>query len=157
MSVQERTILDIKLEHYKKELDINPSIRLKAMGNSMWPFIKNGDRVIIERSGFNLVHPGDVVLVDVKGNILCHRIFSKTDDWITTKADALVYLDPPTGKQDLIGRTVAIERKGRLSRIDKRSDRIIGLFISRASFLLAVLLLPLRPIRRVMLSFNLNR
>jgi len=142
-------ILNIKAEYFKKVLKERGSLKVKVNGNSMWPFLKNGDIAIVKYVDFKEVHPGDIVFTYVGSNILCHRVFDKRGDSIVTKADTFIGFDPPVRKDDLIGKVTAKEKKGKVYRLNKLFSYRIGFLISRISLALSFCYLPLRFIKRL--------
>lgn len=54
------------------------SVRFNAVGDSMFPFIQNGDLVVVEPAIPERLKAGDVIFYeDVTGNCLLHRILRK--------------------------------------------------------------------------------
>jgi hypothetical protein len=77
------------------------TLTLDAQGHSMWPLIQHGDRVI--------VHPltstpalGDIVLIDLEGRLVLHRVVAL--DPLTTKGDAVARPDPALASASILGR-----------------------------------------------------
>jgi len=80
-----------------------------AKGNSMSPFISDGDTVLIKPCGSS-VHTGDVLLFRQSDSALVlHRLIKKSGRGVITRGDACVIDDGLTRFEDIIGRAVRIE------------------------------------------------
>jgi len=151
----EEAVLYLKSGYCKDELSRKGTIRIKVNGNSMWPFLRNGDIVIVRNVDFEKVNVGDIVFTDIGSNMLCHRVFSKQGNFIVTKADTFIGFDPMVSKEALIGKVIAKEKNGRIYNLDKLLSYRIRFFISRISIISSFCYYILRLIRRAALStFN---
>ena len=89
------------------------SIRFIARGRSMWPFVLDGDHVVVEPIAAGLA-VGDVVLLPHPGLGRLHRVTAiSSDGHVRVRGDALVQSDGWFPSEILAGRLVAIERNGR--------------------------------------------
>lgn len=61
-------------EHLKIYLDQGKKIKFTVSGNSMYPFIKNGDQVILKPIESTDIKQGRIVLACANGQFLLHRI-----------------------------------------------------------------------------------
>jgi signal peptidase I len=123
----------------KEVLEKENEIKVKVRGVSMFPFLRRGHSLLVSGTDCGQIRVGNIILYYDEGEIYCHRVFSKKDGSITVKADANVCAEP-LSPEDLIGKVVAIERKGRTIRIDNTLGYIRGLFISRLSLFTSFLL-----------------
>lgn len=121
---------------------------IRVSGNSMLPFLWNGDAVLIEPRGAGVV-PGDIVVYFMGDVLLIHRAVRITRDvngrMLRTKGDFAVSLDPGTVREtDLIGKAVAV-RRGR-AHMDLRSAplRAIGSAVAALSYVIGLTLGRLR-------------
>lgn len=78
-----------------EEIEQKGVVQLTVHGNSMFPILKDGDLVTIEKGHqYNL---GDVVayfmVVDDKLKIIVHRIVLKRRDYLLTKGDNNNFID----------------------------------------------------------------
>lgn len=73
-------------------------------GASMRPLFAPGDTVHIAPARADDVRPGDVVVLDLDGQLLLHRLVYKTSDEVVTRGDDSLALDPPRPHDALIGR-----------------------------------------------------
>ena len=120
------------------------SVRFRAHGRSMQPFIRDGDIVIVEQADAATLRVGDVVLRGSPGGgATVHRIVRQErrdghPQWVT-RGDALFAEDPVSPGSSILGRVCALERRGgRLTAIDRGLPRAVG-----------VLWLWLTPVRRL--------
>lgn len=87
-------------------------------GRSMWPFIRTGDRILVEQTDPAQLQVNDVlVFQSPAGRTTAHRLIrldnSRTSPRFITRGDFSLRPDAPFGPERLIGRIVAIERKGK--------------------------------------------
>lgn len=116
----------------------NASIRFRAKGFSMRPFIQDGDRITVSPLQNSPVKVGDVVLYKTAdGQAIVHRVIRKTT--IDSKAVFFIKGDAAFGQSEnvdaemVLGRVAAIERNGRKRKLDTKLYRIIGLFFAGLS------------------------
>ncbi|OPY93000.1 MAG: Peptidase S24-like protein [Syntrophaceae bacterium PtaU1.Bin231] len=86
-------------------------------GESMLPLFRPGDRIRFVPCRADVVRPGDVILAVPPGRDerVVHRVVSTGPTGIRTKGDANPYLDAWEFRQeDIIGRAVAVERRGKV-------------------------------------------
>jgi signal peptidase I len=94
------------------------SMQLRARGCSMFPIVRPGDVLMIERARIEQVRVGDVVVTADDSGFASHRVVEiGTDDkgtWLITCGDAANVSDLPVREGDLLGRARCLSRKGRL-------------------------------------------
>jgi hypothetical protein len=96
---------------------------IKARGASMLPFMWDGDVVLVAPTPWTAVGVGDVVCYETSpGRLVLHRVIERTDDRAVTKGDALMATEAIEPAQ-LLGKVTAIERHGRITRLDGRRAR----------------------------------
>ncbi|MBU8896136.1 GNAT family N-acetyltransferase [Corallococcus sp. M34] len=81
---------------------------VRGAGRSLYPLLRSGDAVRVQRCGMESLAPGDVALVR-RGRQLTAHVVCSTEPWTT--ASLLGNLDPPGGEP--LGRVVAV-RRGRV-------------------------------------------
>jgi len=145
----EADILDIKINFFREDLKQGKNVCLKVTGNSMLPFIKSGETLVIAPADFAKVRVGEVVLSCVNGRPFCHRVFHKTSGYLLTKADAFIGFDPRVKKEDFLGKVIAKEKKGRRLGMDGLSARVGGIFISYVTLFSALFYPTLRRLRKI--------
>lgn len=89
-------------------------LTLRAEGQSMWPLVRDGELVVVHPIEGPLVL-GDVVLVELGGRLVLHRVIALTAAGCITKGDAVAAPDPPIPHAHILGvRPRAHPRLGRL-------------------------------------------
>jgi signal peptidase I len=92
--------------------EIDRKIRLEVISRSMFPMLKPGDIVVVERAPSESLRIGDLVVSRRRGEFITHRLVARgAESWIT-KGDAQRHLDPPASRDAIFGKVVAIEHKG---------------------------------------------
>lgn len=105
-------------------------IKMTVSGNSMWPFLRHGQEVVVRRlkkdENCNI---GDIVVIKVRNFFLVHRVLFKRkakeeSDWqYFTKGDWRFAADGRIGAKDVIGAVPA-----------KTIGRIFNILIAGYSF-----------------------
>ena len=89
----------------------------------MLPLLWDGDVALVVPAARTEVGVGDVICYEtLPGRLFVHRVIDRARDQFLAKGDALAcvdVIDPP----QLLGKVVAIERHGRLRRLDSRISR----------------------------------
>jgi len=122
-------------------------LRIKARGGSMIPFILDGDMVLVGPAANSEILVGDVICYEISpGRLFLHRVIKRDGERFVSKGDALDFTDVVFPGQ-VLGRVVAIERHGRVRRLDTAPwrNRAIAFF----SPLLPRLLSPAMRLRRM--------
>ena len=101
----------IKLKLIKKQMEINGELVVAVDGESMYPFIKNGDHVRIKR--LKEMSIGKIVLFytsDIFGNVklVLHRIVKIENEKIWTKGDNNKRTDEYVYAENILGEFVEI-------------------------------------------------
>lgn len=106
------------LEYARYELSRNRQIQLRMSGSSMRPLIDDGDIVTIAPIEPTAVKSQDIVLIStLSGTALIHRVISlETREgglYALTRADHSQVQDTPVPLTRIMGRVVALQRKGK--------------------------------------------
>jgi signal peptidase I len=88
------------------------AIEIEAEGGSMFPVIRNGDRVRVEPIE-TPVGRGDVVLVVINGAWVLHRVVDVSETGVITQGDNQPHPDPPVTLAHAVGR--ATHARGRIT------------------------------------------
>jgi len=133
----------MNLNHYRDavlELWAEKCARTESAitGNSMAPLIRHGDMVVIEHGDVPL-RIGDVVVVKRQGTIVAHRLvhseMEEGRERFLTRGDACGGIDPPVGRDQIIGKVVEVRSsEGRVG-LDSRSWRGVNRLIARLYYL----------------------
>jgi hypothetical protein len=89
---------------------------LRATGGSMAPAIRSRDTLVIVACGIGGVRPHDVIVFGRDGRLFAHRLLEIVvrvgTPWLRTRGDALWQSDGLVAAADLLGRVVAVGRRG---------------------------------------------
>lgn len=88
----------------RAQLAAGRPLRARAAGQSMWPFVREGEELVVwPIAGGPEV--GDVVLVVLGGELVLHRVVRvRRGGGVVTKGDAELGVDPPIDAGDVLGR-----------------------------------------------------
>ncbi|HEY2460910.1 MAG TPA: signal peptidase I [Candidatus Acidoferrum sp.] len=142
-------------------------ISLRVRGNSMLPWLRPGDIVVVKRAELNSVERGDVVLFRAENRTIVHRIVathgSQESAKLFVKGDACADADGFIASRHLLGRMVRLYRGGR--RIDFQSPRrmafakliaLLSLYSNAWLPLARFAAIATRPGRRMLSSLRLS-
>jgi len=123
------------LELSQELLEKGGLLRFQAHGRSMYPFIKDGDIILVEPRNGDSVGIGDIIFYRrLDGSLAAHRLIKKigTKDRtiLFTKGDSLKYIDSPVTCGQVMGRVIRIEGNGRRFNLDKWPGQFFGLFVA---------------------------
>ena len=91
------------------------SVRVRAVGFSMSPFIKDGDIITIAPLSGAATKPGMIVAFacEEREGLVVHRIISRCNGRRITKGDNSISADPAIDDNNILGFVKKIERKGK--------------------------------------------
>jgi len=113
------------------------SLRFRARGASMQPFIRDGDILEVQPPGVATLRCGDVVLCRPGGGrLVAHRVVRLIRDnrgttAVVTRGDALACSDLPVSWEQVLGRVVAVERNGKRIKLNTHMQRLAGILWMR--------------------------
>ena len=92
------------------------SLRVPTRGRSMYPYIQPGDILLIESANAANINIGDIALFCLpSGTFVVHRVIKKNSSGsLLTNGDSLRLADEPVAEEQVFGRVIQIERKGRV-------------------------------------------
>jgi hypothetical protein len=113
------------------------SVRLRARGAIMSPFIKPGDLLVLSPLGTRSSSIGDVVIfVEPKTQrIFIQRVIRKAVNSYLVKGDGTQEAMGIVSKADILGRVTRVERGGRRILFGLGSERILIALLSRKGLL----------------------
>jgi hypothetical protein len=135
----------VKCDLAAQALKSSGTLRLRALGLSMLPSIWPGDILTIQAQSFEQCRPDDVVLYTRHGCFFLHRVVAITGsgDSLILRGDWLQQFDPPVDGQQVLGKAVDIERRGRHFSVTHRpgiASRILAHALRNCSLLLRVVM-----------------
>jgi signal peptidase I len=97
----------------KKAPETN-KVSFEVISASMFPALRRGDVVIVNRIDLKEIRVGDIVVQRGRGAHLVHRVIRKMrrkdDTAILTKGDLCLFPDNPAGSEKVIGKVVKVFR-----------------------------------------------
>ena len=92
-------------------------VRIHVSGTSMVPAILPGDLIIVQRAAISEISVGTIVLYAREGRLFAHRVMEFSANAgqavLVTRGDCLCYNDPMVLPEELLGKVVSVERRGR--------------------------------------------
>ncbi len=113
------------------------SVRFRAGGCSMHPFIRDGDVLTVSPFAGRGPKLGDVVAFRRSGDdrLLVHRIVAGAPGCFVTRGDAALEPDGPIAAGLLLGRVTRVERGVHEVRLGRRPERLLLAALSRHGLL----------------------
>jgi signal peptidase I len=78
----------------------------RASGQSMWPFIRDGQRLIVKSALLSDLKPGDIIVYKADRAIVCHRVVAKRGP--AGQAYCLVRGDNARGAPERVGEPMIV-------------------------------------------------
>lgn len=115
------------------------NVKKRAKGNSMFPFIRSNDQMLISNMTTS-PRIGDIVVFEHPQyrRLAIHRIVGRRHSRLLVKGDNSRRPDGWIQARDVLGRVVQIERMGSLLRIRSRLESVFIAGLSRAGLLIAL-------------------
>ena len=98
-----------------ESLRLSGRLRLMVRGESMLPSLWPSDIVQIEAASLDGVRHGDVVLAYRDGQFFLHRLLSACGSGFVSRGDSMPVADPAYSADCLVGKLVAVERRGKVA------------------------------------------
>jgi signal peptidase len=134
--VPETTLTPEKLALLRQALQVCPMM-LDLTGLSMYPAIRPGDRSQVASVDPNDIERGDIILTTRDNRIYAHRVIgikgNPPSEWLV-KGDTLLSPDPPVRAEDILGRVIAVQRRGRLISLLTPRARAHGRLLAALSY-----------------------
>ena len=124
-------------EVLKDKLARETSFRFKTTGHSMYPFIREGDSVVVTSLRSKKIHLGDIVAMvhPTSGRLFIHRIIGKDGTYVITKGDNGACADGRIPGQFIFGSVTGIERNGKRLCLGLGPERALIALLSRKEWL----------------------
>ena len=122
-------------KHYvaltQSALDREGTLWFRIEGTSMNPVLRSGDRVQVQPCTLEALAFGDLALFTKRQTFCLHRVMGTMKkhgvNWLITKGDGCGRWDRPVTAASIVGRAVAIDRRGRLQLLDTVAGRLSAL------------------------------
>lgn len=111
----------------KQRLDLGEQVWIPVVGNSMEPFLKEKDEVLLQEATGAGIHVGDVVLARWSQRYVLHRVIRKKADLLWLVGDNNLVQIEKVAATDLIARMSEARRAGRLLSASRPLQRSLGL------------------------------
>jgi signal peptidase len=140
------------------------TFQFRALGGSMFPFIRPGDLLTSKAVEPTDLSIGEVLLYEREGRSFVHRLIKKKiingTQLFITRGDHLTFSDPAIPGSQILGKVICIERRGRVIHLDTPFQRMRGRFLAFASSwfypLFQVVEWPFHNFRRLASKINLG-
>ncbi len=97
-----------------------------VFGSSMYPVLKPGDIIIIEKAGNEKICKGQVIVFKNKeGKFIIHRVVQISGSTIITAGDNVKEFDSPIHINDVVGIVKNMKIKRPLSKIERNIRNIV--------------------------------
>ena len=140
------------------------TFQFRALGSSMFPFIRSGDLLTTKAVDPTDIAIGEVLLYQREGRSFVHRLIKKKIidgvHLFTTHGDHLTFSDPAIRSSQILGKVISVERNGRMIHLDTPFQRMWGRFLASTSSWFGlpfqVFERPFQLLRRVSSRMNLR-
>lgn len=91
------------------------SLRFRAKGTSMSPFIRDRDVITVTPVTTNTLRAGQIIafVFQPEGKLCVHRIICRNQDGFITRGDNLAWPDSVISETQVLGRVIRVERNDR--------------------------------------------
>jgi len=86
-------------------------VRLRIASRSMVPTLRPGDEIVVASVTAELPQPGDLVLFEQRGQLICHRVVTVSGHAILTRGDATSSPGEWIHRRHVIGKVVGIKKR----------------------------------------------
>ncbi len=114
---------------------------IRVKGGSMYPFLNDGDTVLLKPFSLTDLKRGIIVLAKINGKMILHRLITYTKERVLLSGDANLGTNEEARYTDLIASAVCVYRGEKTIQLNKRWPCYLGLAWYRA-----------RPYRRILLK-----
>jgi len=126
MSEKNNIILNTALHILNEEL----LVKMEVAGNSMFPFLKEGDFIFMRKDAMHLLKAGDIIAFKRNNYWVAHRLLAaklKHGELIfLCKGDSCVKCDEEVNKNNFVGKIVAYSRNGEKVDLEKGWQKKLG-------------------------------
>ncbi|MCF8465246.1 MAG: S26 family signal peptidase [Flavobacteriales bacterium] len=150
MNHEERTLsLDELKDVGRHLLDSGQQVEFRLGGNSMFPFLRNGDMATVVKVPMLELKHGQVVVFAQQGKWIAHRLIAldhtQNGSRLVAQGDSIVRFDKPIAEHDYLGIIVGFVRNGRSIEVADYRHRLYGrIFVKLRPFPQALIRLYLK-------------
>jgi hypothetical protein len=102
-------------------------ITLGTEGLSMWPWLRPGGSIVVERCPPEALRRGDIAVWFQGRRFVAHRVVRRMGSLVVTRGDWSMEDDPPVGEAQLLGRVLTRGLGPFSVRLDRAPVRAAGL------------------------------
>jgi signal peptidase I len=125
-----------------EELQARGSTVVRVQGRSMYPYLRNQARVVVEPVAYDELRLGDLVVFTNGRSIYCHRLIKKAHHLCYVKGDTNLSADPPIIWSFVLGRVTQVvrteENQIKLHSIDSPRHWRRAALLARCSYIYAL-------------------
>ncbi len=122
---------------------------IEAKGFSMWPFLKQTDKLIIKKVTIEDLMVGDAILYQTNNQIVCHRLLKKVRDrgryLLYTRGDNSSSSLELISEKMLLGKAIGILRNGKMINLTGWKRTLINRSIVMSAPLVSWMARVIRP------------
>ncbi|MFC1674573.1 S24/S26 family peptidase [Candidatus Omnitrophota bacterium] len=105
----------------------------EARGFSMWPFLKERDKLLVKKTPLSRLEVGDLVLHRSNSSLVCHRLVRKSKSngqcSIYTRGDASWSQPEAINQERVLGKVIGVMKENRIAYVDGVGQRLINRII----------------------------
>jgi Peptidase S24-like len=87
-------------------------MRLRIASDSMRPTLRPGDEIAVQPEAIAALRPGDLIVYQVGGDLVCHRVVRSSADTVWTRAETADSADDRIAWDQVLGRVVEVRKRG---------------------------------------------
>ena len=99
---------------------------LRASGTSMFPFIREGDILLVNNCSVNNLHTADIAVCKIEGKSFAHRVLWNAKDFLFLKADMHFFVEK-IHKSQVVGKVKSITRNRDIINLSAGPDKFLSL------------------------------
>jgi len=103
------------------------TVGLIVKGTSMHPYLKESDRVWIQKAEWARLRVSDLLAFEQNQVVFTHRLIKKSSWILLTKGDNNLFPDTPLTPHQILGKVIGFERTGKLYSLDRKRGVINAL------------------------------
>ncbi len=108
---------------------------VRVTGRSMYPTLRNGERVVVYPVAYDELAVGDLIVFHDGRGIICHRLIRKANRLLYLKGDTNLWADPPVIWAQVLGRvTSTVDHTLRIRSLDTPGHRRRAALLARCSY-----------------------